>query len=82
MAWMFQVAKNILRKPLNPLQFPTTGYEVVNQSVLLEEEKFNDYKKGIYYPVNIGDIFALKYQVLGKLGFGVTSTVWLACDLQ
>ncbi|EDN93428.1 hypothetical protein SS1G_09294 [Sclerotinia sclerotiorum 1980 UF-70] len=32
--------------------------------------------------MNIGDIFASKYQVVGKLGYSVTSTVWLARDLQ
>ena len=66
----------MVRKPLKPLRFPTSGYEVVHQNVLLEEEKFDDFKKGIYYRVNIGDVFASKYQVVGKLGFGVTSTVW------
>ena len=35
-----------------------------------------------YYPVNIGDVFSSKYQIIGKLGFGVTSTVWLARDLE
>ncbi|TAQ90224.1 hypothetical protein B7494_g1498 [Chlorociboria aeruginascens] len=52
------------------------------QNVLLVEENFDDFKKGIYYPVDIGDIFVSKYQVVGKLGFGVTSPVWLARDLQ
>lgn len=47
-----------------------------------EEEEFDGPKKGLYYPVNIGDVFVSKYQVLGKLGYGVSSTVWLARDLQ
>ncbi|KAM0666464.1 hypothetical protein ACQRIU_004319 [Beauveria bassiana] len=34
-----------------------------------------------YYPVQIGQVFADRYQVVGKLGFGATSTVWLAHDL-
>jgi len=82
MTLMFQAARNLIRKPLKPIQFPVAGFEVVNRNILLEEEKFDDFKEGIYYPVNIGDIFASKYQVIGKLGFGVTSTVWLARDLQ
>lgn len=50
---------------------------------LLEEEQFDEFKAGNYCPVNIGDIFASnKYQVVGKLGFGSTSTVWLAQNLQ
>ncbi|KNZ76789.1 Serine/threonine-protein kinase SRPK3, partial [Termitomyces sp. J132] len=29
------------------------------------------------YPVRIGDLFVSRYQIVGKLGFGMTSTVWL-----
>ncbi|KAK3324416.1 kinase-like domain-containing protein [Cercophora scortea] len=43
---------------------------------------FDEFKSGQYYPVNIGDVYESKYQVLGKLGFGSTSTVWLARHLQ
>jgi hypothetical protein len=32
--------------------------------------------------MNIGDVFASSYQVVGKVGFGTTSTVWLARDMQ
>jgi hypothetical protein len=81
MTSILQTARNLIRKPLKPLRFPTSKYGVVQQNVLLEEEKF-DFKKGIYYPVDIGDVFASKYQVVGKLRFGVTLTVWLAHDLQ
>ncbi|EKD13099.1 protein kinase [Drepanopeziza brunnea f. sp. 'multigermtubi' MB_m1] len=51
---------------------------------LVEEEHYDGFKMGLYNPVNVGDIFASKYQVVGKLGCGVTSpsTVWLARDLQ
>lgn len=41
-----------------------------------------DYLAERYYPVRIGDLFASRYQVVGKLGFGATSTVWLARDLS
>jgi hypothetical protein len=54
----------------------------VRDSVVVEEEQFDEFKAGQYYPVNIGDVYASKYQVLGKLGFGTTSTVWLARNLQ
>ncbi|TKA44515.1 hypothetical protein B0A49_12729, partial [Cryomyces minteri] len=56
-------------------------YEVVGGAQKLEEEAFEDYQTGKYYPVRIGDVLASKYQVVGKLGFGVSSTVWLARDL-
>lgn len=67
--------------PLVPLQFPTSGFKVVKDSVLLEEEHLDEFKAGRYFPVNIGDIFVSTYQVTGKLGFGTTSTVWLARNL-
>lgn len=71
------------RAPQVPLRFPTTGFEAVPVAQVLEEEMFDEFKAGDYYPVNIGDLFASdKYQVVGKLGFGSTSTVWLARNLQ
>lgn len=33
-----------------------------------------------YYPVRIGKLVDSCYQIVGKLGFGGTSTVWLARD--
>lgn len=47
----------------------------------MEEENFPFYQPTRYYPVHIGEILASRYQVVGKLGFGVTSTAWLARDL-
>ena len=76
-------AKNYTRRaPSPPIRFQNTNYEVVGAAQKLEEEAFEDYKTGKYYPVRIGDIFASKYQVVGKLGFGVSSTVWLARHLE
>ena len=73
--------RNTIRKaPLAPLHFPTSGYHLVTEC--LEEESNERFRTGRYYPVNVGDVFASRYQVVGKLGWGVTSTVWLACDLQ
>ncbi|KAI3012252.1 hypothetical protein CBS147346_629 [Aspergillus niger] len=70
------------RAPLPPRRFPTTGFTTIPASTILEEEHFDSFRNGHYYPVNIGDVFASKYQVIGKLGYGSTSTVWLAQDLQ
>lgn len=64
------------------MRFPTAGFEVFSDSVILEDEQFDDFKTGQYYPVKIGDVYDEKYQVLGKLGFGTTSTVWLARNLM
>ena len=50
---------------------------------IFEEEQFV-YKEipDRYYPTHLGDVFNDRYQVLLKLGFGTTSTVWLAQDLM
>ncbi|KAF7563996.1 hypothetical protein G7046_g120 [Stylonectria norvegica] len=70
------------RKPLQAFKFPATGYKTIKPSYVLEEEQLDEFKAGRYYPVNIGDVYASKYQVLGKLGFGTTSTVWMARNFQ
>lgn len=77
------LVKNTFRKtPLTPLRFPSTGFSVIKDPYILEEEQFEEFKSGQYFLVNIGDVYASKYQVLGKMGFGTTSTVWLARHLQ
>ncbi|KAJ1735593.1 serine/threonine protein kinase, CMGC [Coemansia biformis] len=47
----------------------------------MEEEDIEDYRKGGYHPVTIGDVFSgQRYKVVRKLGWGHFSTVWLAYD--
>jgi serine/threonine-protein kinase SRPK3 len=62
--------------------FPNSSFETVRPSEVLDEERFEHIKQGQYYPANIGDVLTCKYQIIGKPGFGVTSTVWLAHDLE
>ncbi|MBE3041280.1 hypothetical protein IMZ48_01575 [Candidatus Bathyarchaeota archaeon] len=64
------------------MRFPAAGFEMFSDSVIVEEEQFDDFKTGQYYPVKIGNVYDGKYQVLGKLGFGTTSIVWLALNLM
>ncbi|XP_036434285.1 SRSF protein kinase 1a isoform X2 [Colossoma macropomum] len=47
-----------------------------------EQEDPNDYCKGGYHHVKIGDLYNGKYHVIRKLGWGHFSTVWLAWDIQ
>lgn len=48
-----------------------------------EDEGKEDYKRGGYHPVEIGDAFKNgRYVVQKKLGWGHFSTVWLAWDTQ
>lgn len=48
----------------------------------LEEEKTNWCTPHDWYPVQIGQLFNRRYEVLCKLGYGGTSTIWLAKDLE
>jgi len=46
-----------------------------------EQEAPQDYCKGGYHPVKIGDLFHNRYHVIRKLGWGHFSTVWLCWDI-
>lgn len=69
------------RPPSPPRVFANTNFEKISVDCRVEEETFSDYLSGRYYPVRIGEVFFSKYQVVGKLGYGAYSTVWLARDL-
>lgn len=64
-----------------PREFPTSGFELLDASSKIEEETLPTYSPEKYYPVQQGEVFNDRYQVLAKLGYGVTSTVWFARDL-
>lgn len=44
------------------------------------EEGIDNYRKGGYHPISIGDLFRSRYRIEEKLGWGSFSTVWLAID--
>jgi hypothetical protein len=62
--------------------FPVDGAPLLDSSSKVEEENWDWYSPDVFYPVNIGELFPPRYQVLGKLGFGTRSTVWLCRDLR
>ena len=47
-----------------------------------EDEGLDDYKKGGYHPVFVGETLNDRYVVLQKLGWGHFSTVWLCRDIK
>lgn len=47
----------------------------------MEEKTMFGYNPDNYYPVKQGEILNNRYQIIGKIGYGTTSTVWLAKDL-
>lgn len=49
----------------------------------VESEDPDDYHRGRYFPVKLGDTFENgRYRVIHKLGWGGFATVWLARDMQ
>lgn len=68
-------------KRLAPLSFPTSGFKILDTSEKFEEETLPGYEAWMFYPAHIGEVLNDRYQLVGKLGFGTTSTVWLARDL-
>lgn len=65
-----------------PLTFPDSGFEVIDTSEIIEEEMLPTYKPEKYYPARIGQVLEERYQIVGKVGYGGSSTVWLARDFQ
>jgi hypothetical protein len=67
---------------LPPREFPPTGFKLIDPSQSVEEEQLPFYNRGEYYPMRIGAVIKDRYQVVGKLGYGTSSTVWLCHDLR
>jgi len=70
MSALLRIARRLVRNPSTPRQFPTTGFELITSSHLIEEEQWEWYKPEEFYPVRLGEIFKSQYQVVGKLGYG------------
>ncbi|PYH64478.1 U4/U6 small nuclear ribonucleoprotein PRP4 [Aspergillus vadensis CBS 113365] len=64
-----------------PRNFPSSGFILLDSSLRIEEETLPTYQGRKYYPVQQGEVLNNRYQVLAKLGYGVTSTVWFGRDL-
>lgn len=80
MAGLLKWAKSAVKRAPSP----TRQYSNVKIPFIIPLEKVEEEHFGIerYYPARIGDVLSSRYQIVGKLGFGNSSTVWLARDLQ
>jgi serine/threonine-protein kinase SRPK3 len=54
----------------------------LSHSVLIEEEKTPSYHADRFYPIHLGQVLSERYQIATKLGYGASSTVWLARDFD
>ncbi|RAL03696.1 kinase-like protein [Aspergillus ibericus CBS 121593] len=71
------------QRPASPVrEFSQSNFSLLNPAEKLEEETLSWYSPSDFYPVKIGEVFQSRYQVIGKLGYGGYSTVWLCRDLQ
>jgi hypothetical protein len=70
------------RRSSEPKAFPDAGFELIDPAEKVEEERLPTYQPGDFYPVAIGAVLKSRYQVIGKLGFGTTATLWLCRDLK
>ncbi|KAJ5919464.1 hypothetical protein N7454_009299, partial [Penicillium verhagenii] len=71
-----------LGRKWTPLKFTNPNFIQIPASQEIEEETIPGYEAARYYLIQIGEILKDRYQVVGKLGFGASSTVWLARDME
>ncbi|KAJ5528476.1 hypothetical protein N7527_001869 [Penicillium freii] len=69
----------LIRK--NPFSMPSPG-SPLPLGMLVDEEISPAYDSKYFYPVKPREVLADRYQTLVKVGWGVSSTVWLARDLR
>ncbi|CAG8135534.1 unnamed protein product [Penicillium salamii] len=69
----------LLRK--RPFPMPSPG-PPLPPGILVDEEISPVYDSRYFYAAKAGELLADRYQILVKVGWGVSSTVWLARDLQ
>lgn len=65
-----------------PRTLPAVGFDAIKQDKPVEEETLPGYKSEYFYPVRLGEVFDDRFQTVTKLGYGSSSTTWLARDLQ
>jgi hypothetical protein len=74
--------KSTSNAPEEPRLLPTSGFTTISNDQRVEEEELPDYRAERFYPVQLGEVFHNRYQIVAKLGFGSSSTTWLARDLM
>jgi hypothetical protein len=83
MTSLLKLGKRLIPKSLSHSRQEAKSYiHSVKTAELIEEEKLPFYVAENFYPVKIGETFHSRYRVLGKLGYGAYSTVWLCRDLR
>jgi hypothetical protein len=63
-----------------PFTLPTP--KLISSSSLVDEERLPWYEDNSFYPARPGDVLADRFQILVKIGYGSSSTAWLARDIR
>jgi serine/threonine-protein kinase SRPK3 len=77
---IFRHGKRLLHRNAHQESHPRMEAPTISQDELFEEENLADYDASEFYPVKIDEVFQQRYSVIGKLGYGANSTVWLCRD--
>ncbi|KAJ6019805.1 protein kinase [Penicillium canescens] len=56
--------------------------KLISTSHLLDEERVPWYEENRFYPAKPGEVLAERFQILVKIGYGSSSTTWLARDMR
>ncbi|KAK6811249.1 hypothetical protein RU639_013032 [Aspergillus parasiticus] len=81
--WQFSSWYTLFQRPASQVRkFSRSNSTLLDSTEKLEEETLSWYSPDSFYPVKIGEVFQSRYQVIGKLGYGGYSTIWLCRDLQ
>lgn len=77
-----QFLRRLWTAPKNAAMPASRAPTILPSDILVEEEKIPGYDSKHFYPVNPGDLFHNRYEMLAKVRWGTSSTVWLAQDKQ
>ncbi|KAK4933863.1 hypothetical protein LTR66_015853 [Elasticomyces elasticus] len=61
---------------------PDPKAPMISSAKLIDEENNPKYNAQNFYPMRLGERLNDRYEVVAKLGYGMTATVWLARDTQ
>ena len=73
------VKKVLKLSPYKPSNVPR---QTLPAAEVIEEECTPHYEPNHFYPARLYEILNNRYQITAKLGWGTSSTVWLARDLN
>lgn len=74
---------HILRRPRVSFSPATSNrFTASPMNGLIEEETLPHYRPELFHPTRLGEVIKNRYQIVTKLGYGTSSTVWLARDNQ